>query len=339
MTTRTASTLAPASACAAAHSARTLTQGTDVQRRDAAVAAARAAAGGRLSAAQKAEVESIFARVEARKANIPLSRFETVRIADLRSRLEMRIVAAVKAAAASCGYRRSESGWVGGQHRTYVGLCNWVSAKGASEKVWHEKKAWSGTNSRHDLRVKSRWLSNVQRAGLAVVDGLLTLDAVPWAEGIWVADWAEQARGFDLRTQHGCIVRDYTGRLRHAPSVVAARKLQQAPQPKAPKAPGKPRPTLADRAVKLHAKLGNDLAAWTSFADVVVTAADSHKAGNCESGTRDWAYRWLNGATYTTIGAVLVAIEDSRDRTDLALAACAYAIVRAGRDKAARQAA
>lgn len=337
----TTTTLAPSSARAAALSARTLTQGTDVQRRDAAVAAARAAAAnGRLSGAQKAEVEAIFVRVEARKANPPTSRFETVRIADLRARLEARIVAGVKAAAASCGYRRSESGWVGGEHRTYVGVGNWVSASGKSEKVWHAKKAWTGTNSRHDLRVKSRWLSNVQRPGLAVVDGLLTLDAVPCSEGIWVADWAEQARGFDLRVQHGCIVRDHTGRLRHAPSVIAARKLQQAPQPKAEKAPGKPRQTLADRAAKLQVRLGDDLAAWTPYADVVVTAADSHKAGNCESGTRDWAYRWLDGATYTTVGAVLVAIEDSRDRTDLALAACAYAIVRAGRDKkAARQAA
>jgi hypothetical protein len=329
-------TLAPAAARAAAQSARAPSHLTEVQRRDAAVAAARSASGGRLSAAQKAEVEAIFARVEARKANVSLSRFETVTVSDLRARLEARIVAAVKGAAASCAYRRSESGWVGGEHRTVVRVGGFINAHGASEKVWHAKKAWSGSNSAHAFTVKRDWLSRVERAGLAVLDGLLTLDAKVVDDGLWKATWVEQSTGFSLRAESGYIARNRDGNLQHAPSEAAARRLQA---PKAPKAPGKPRVTAADRAADLRARLGDNLDAWAAFADVLVTAADSHKAGNCEAGTRDWSHRWLDGATTTTVGAVLVALEDSRDRTALALAACAYAIVRAGRDRAARKAA
>ena len=233
-------TLPPAAALAAASAARTY-RGTETQRTDAACKAARAHTGGRLSAAQKEEIAGIVARVVQRQANPPATAEEIQPFpGTLSARLDARIVAAVKAAAKSCGYRRSESGWVGGEHRTTVSVGAYVSASGTSEKVWHAKKAWSGTNSSHTFTVKRDWLSRVERAGLATLDGLLTLDAERVDDGLWKAVWVEQSTGFSLRAERGYIALNRAGHLQHAPSEAAARRLQ-APAIPAPTPRARPR--------------------------------------------------------------------------------------------------
>ena len=147
---------------------------------------------------------------------------------------------AVKAAAEACGYRRTESAWAGGEHHTGVRVADFVAASGTSEKVWHQKRAWSGTNSAHTLTVRRDWLSRVERAGLATLDGLLTLDAERVDDGLWKAVWVEQSTGFGLRAERGYIARNRAGHLQHAPSEAAARRLQ-APAIPAPTPRARPR--------------------------------------------------------------------------------------------------
>jgi hypothetical protein len=271
-------TLAPAAARAAAESARGSRWSTEAQRTDAACKAARAHTGGRLSAAQKQEIAGIVARILQREANPPATTEQVQPFpGTLAARLDARVKAAVKAAAKSCGYRRSESGWVGGEHRTTVSVGAYVSASGTSEKVWHAKKAWSGTNSSHTFTVKRDWLSRVERAGLAVLDGLLTLDAERVDDGLWKAVWVEQSTGFALRSERGYIALNRAGHLQHAPSEAAARRLQ------APAIPA-PTPRATAKAQKAEAKaraeaLGHRLIPWVvSYGD---GPADDYVVSTC----------------------------------------------------------
>ncbi|MFD1381696.1 hypothetical protein [Fodinicurvata halophila] len=71
-------------------------------------------------------------------------------------------------------------------------------------------KGWIANEDHHVIRVPGRWLRMVHGAGLAVVDGLLTLDVSPLErapEGVelYRAVWAGQGRGYQVRTDHGYI--------------------------------------------------------------------------------------------------------------------------------------
>lgn len=317
-------TLPPTAARAAASAARTFPDTAAAFHR------ARAAAGGRLSAAQKEEIAGIVARIRQREANPPTTA-EQIRPfgGTLTARLHERVCSAVLAAADTCGYRRSKSGWVGGAHRTTVSVGAYVCAQGASEKVWHKRHSWSGTDSAHTFTVKRDWLSRVQRAGLAVVDGLLTLDALQVAEGLWAADWVEQSTGFGLRAERGYIVRNRDGRLQHATSEAAARRLQ------APAKPPRGAKAVALRAQELL-RLPTDH--WPSAGlSALVTAQDSLAAGNCAAGTRDWMARHLpEGQSAVSVAEALRVT----DRNDFVRRACAWAIARAeAKTPAARKAA
>ncbi len=82
------------------------------------------------------------------------------------------------------------------------------------------------------------------------------------------------------------------------------------------------------------------VAEWpTEWRKVRVTAADSRRAGNCETGTNDWAARHLDGVSSATVGQILDALAASGDRTTLAIAACAVAIARKEATQTARKAA
>jgi hypothetical protein len=118
----------------------------------------------------------------------------------LVKRLDARIAKAVGKAAGQCDYRRSMSGWAGGDHCTSVGVSrsSWApslrrtsfrlpatACSGESCRVWSHNGKWSGNNSEHHFTVTSDWLRTVQAEGLAVVDGLEPTDAG--------ADWAATA--------------------------------------------------------------------------------------------------------------------------------------------------
>lgn len=95
------------------------------------------------------------------------------------------------------------------------------------EKNWDtyrgQFKGWPAREDHHQVRVPSRWLRAVHRAGLAVVDGLLTLDVAPLdgaPQGVelYRAVWAGQGRGYSVNTERGylALTRDRLGSVEYA---------------------------------------------------------------------------------------------------------------------------
>lgn len=193
--------------------------------------------------------------------------------------------AAVKAAKKGL-YRTSKSGWAGGGHATtvHVGEKRWTShdrsgravgASGESEKAWSSNGKWSGSNSSHEIQVPRDWLTVVQARGIAVCDGLLTLDAEPilgHGPELFRAAWIEQGKGFDLNCVRGYIAR-IDGAAYHAKT---ARAALDGVQRKAGLKPKRRQGVIdLDKLARRHG-------------DLPVYFADSRDAGNCDSGTRSW---------------------------------------------------
>lgn len=188
-------------------------------------------------------LEEVFALVRTRMQAAPckpISHFERLMV--LVKRLDVKIAKEVVAAANRCDYRVSKSGWAGGEHCTSVGVArnSWApslrrtsfrkastSCSGGSTRVWSHNGKWSGQNSEFHFLVPSDWTQTVQAAGLAVVDGRLTLEAYPVTgnllpgEQAWVASWAVQSTGFNLRKEDGFLVR-YKGQVAHGHTISAA---------------------------------------------------------------------------------------------------------------------
>jgi hypothetical protein len=226
-----------------------------------------------------------------------------------------------------CGYRRSESRWVGGDHAVDVRVdLNTIAtpwAGGKSEKVWHHRKVRSGTNSRHDVRLGADWLAAVYGAGLAVVDGMFTLEArrrsdVHAGEEAWTATWVEQGAGFGLKNVHGFILRR-DGLTVHGSTMRAARATWT-----------RRAAARATEAAAQAAEVESDDQFAARLVGVVVSIADSRAAGNCGSGTADWIARHLPGATEADAAAVWALARKSGDRKHLVKGALLAALARTG---------
>jgi hypothetical protein len=80
---------------------------------------------------------------------------------------------------------------------------NWTTYAGAY-------KGWGAIEDHHRITVPVDWRMRVQRRGLAELDGLMTLDAIPLDGApvgiqLFSAVWASQGRGYDVRTHRGVI--------------------------------------------------------------------------------------------------------------------------------------
>lgn len=124
----------------------------------------------------------------------------------IRRRVEYRLVQYLGSL-----YRKSQSRWVGGEHRTTVTIGQ-PGCSGGSTKVWHKKKSWSGTNNYHRFTVRADWCERVADLGLAVIDGMLCLDADPVPDAgpgtsAWRVVLARQSAGFSIVIETGYVVR------------------------------------------------------------------------------------------------------------------------------------
>lgn len=70
-------------------------------------------------------------------------------------------------------------------------------------------KGWAATEDHHFICVPKDWRHRVQRKGLAILDGMMTLDArlleSPANMEVYAAVWARQGRGFSAITEHGFV--------------------------------------------------------------------------------------------------------------------------------------
>jgi len=255
---------------------------------------------------------------------------------DARAKWEAQRIAAVSAvllpAYESCGYRRSQSSWAGGEHtvnvriasKTICGYAQPVGASGDSSRAWSANGKWSGNNSVHTLTVKRTWVDLPEAA--RVVAGMLTLDLGAEIEpNIYLAAWVEQGRGFTLNTVHGYLVKTDDG-WKHSDSMTGARRLLTVS-------------TQAKPAVDL---LTMDAAAMLKRARLTghehVTIETAHEAGNCYAGIRDWcAKHGIDTAIRTTVTtqeiATLAASTKDRVREVYAVLLQAAKVKRASRSR------
>lgn len=175
-----------------------------------------------------------------------------------------------------CGYRVTNSSWVGGEHEARLEIGDPIQSYGSGDKVWHKKHAWSGTNSTHVIKVGRDWKTSVFDRGVGVLDGMLTLEVIPTENpAIVKAIWLEQSRGCSLNTHRGFLVQTVQG-WKHSDTEIGAHRLLRAtaaPKPKIPLT------SLDASGLLKRARLrGNEL----------VDRAMAKMAGHCEAGIRDW---------------------------------------------------
>ena len=149
----------------------------------------------------------------------------------LRERACAAVRSAVRSAYAKCDYRRSTSTWAGGNHSVEISMtfAGGESARGECERVWSSNGKWTGTDSSHTLRVSLRWRLDVERRGLAVIDGCLTLAASPLqnlreGEEAYTICYVRQGRGVALETSHAVAYRRNGGSWRKAGNLGSARR-------------------------------------------------------------------------------------------------------------------
>ena len=149
----------------------------------------------------------------------------------LRTRLVAHVCRSVRTAYRECSYRRAESRWAGGDHSVTINIVasGLESASGQTERVWSDNGKWSGNNSEHVLAVSLRWRLDVQRRGIAVVDGLLTLAAEPLpelraGEEAYLVCYVRQGRGVSIETSHAVLYRRDGGAWKRAANLTSARR-------------------------------------------------------------------------------------------------------------------
>ncbi len=161
-------------------------------------------------------------------------------------------------------YRCSNSRWAGGEHEVTVKIEQAPAATCESKRVWSSNGKWSGTNSEATLHITPRCYDTF--GSNLIIGGLITLDAEAVGIREYRATWAEQGKGFALKVVEGWIIRGYH---------VAGGTLEAARR----KAERARRERLATLQVKRMGMAGVDLT------KVMVTRADSVRAGNCPAGT------------------------------------------------------
>jgi hypothetical protein len=191
-----------------------------------------------------------------------------------------------------------------------------VSISTKTEKDWSQTYRGDYKNyamNRLDVKivVPQRYLSRVVKRGLAVVDGMMTLDAQPMdcAEvgvEVYRATWGTQGRGCSVKLQEGFIARA-DGESFHGKTYASAiqglrRKLRYAEDPQ-----GEIR-RRAEASVKAF------VARWRGQ-HFPVSVNDAYETGACEYGVRSWCHS--NGLPFDDGEAPLAEVLEAYKRQPL----------------------
>ena len=123
-------------------------------------------------------------------------------------RLNLRIKAAVHQLLNSCGYRKTQSTWAGGNHYVSVAIGD-PDISGESDIVWSSNGKWSGTNSTFSVQVPARWYTKVYKRGIGVVDGIFVLELIQvLSPDKLVVLAGKQGRGFSINPCRAVITYD-----------------------------------------------------------------------------------------------------------------------------------
>jgi hypothetical protein len=146
-------------------------------------------------------------------------------------------------------------------------------------------KGWGANIDVHKICVPRHWRTSVEKRKLALIGGMITLDANPMESptgiDLYAAVWAVQERGYSVKTVRGFIAVSGAQHF-HADSVDSAiagvmKKCR-----------------VADRSaeVLLNMSLAVDafIAKYGAF-NIDVSLNDARKSGSCEYGIRSWCER------------------------------------------------
>lgn len=147
-------------------------------------------------------------------------------------------------------------------------------------------KGWAAAEDHHVITVPADWRVRVQRRGLAIVGGLLTLDLQPLVcHGdieLFQAVWVSQARGYGVTTHRGVMAR-LGDEVFHALSLQEAirgvtrkHKLASAP--------------ARERVGAYQLTVDGFVARYARYGHVPVTAEDARDTGACEYGIQSWCH-------------------------------------------------
>ena len=210
--------------------------------------------------------------------------------------------------AADWPFRKSTTGWAGGQHSVTVTLAQSASIAGGGVKVWSDNGKWSGSNSFATLQVTQRALDLFPT--LRTADGSIIIDAEIIGPREYMIQWVAQGPGFNLRSESGFLIRGWHST---AKSILTARRNAKAA-----------RTRTAEGLLKQRARTKTIKQEWGS---VFVSVDDSIAAGNCKPITEQFASK-----VYDLIGAsgpcavradiVLALRDDHYVRRALAVAQC-----------------
>ena len=143
-------------------------------------------------------------------------------------------------------------------------------------------KGWGANVDLHQIHVPADWRSRVERKGLALLGGLMTLDALPMEAPagieLYAAVWAGQGRGYDVKTERGFIAvaagESFHGETAEKAIAGLLRKGQGATTRAA---------TIADMKSAVSAFILK-----FSACGIEVSLDDARKSGSCEYGIRSW---------------------------------------------------
>ncbi len=233
----------------------------------------------------------------------------------LEKRLCERISDVVEAEYRKCHYRQAQAG----EHHVRCRVSDNISAEGHSSQgdVYSSRCSYFRTNSHHYISVQRDWLRTVNKRGMAVCSGMLTLAATEVEPGLFKATWVVQSTGFSVKSIDGYID-SFGDEWIHATTISGVKCIAT-----------RRRRSLSGERVYLTLKerlLREGAGKW---ADVIVIREDSVLAGNCPSGTDNWIATHFPGRDRATVGEVL-AVEGG-DRS--VVAACLRAIQRYCRTK------
>ncbi|MCG2657370.1 MAG: hypothetical protein L6414_18175 [Hydrogenophaga sp.] len=143
-------------------------------------------------------------------------------------------------------------------------------------------KGWSANEDHHRLCVPADWRRRVERRGLAVLDGIMTLDAHLLHEqggvAVYAAVWARQGRGYQVTTERGYLAVGY-GLAFHAETAEQAMKGLERKN----KAAGRAAP-LPAMALDTDAFVER----FSRYRNLMVSVDDARESGSCEYGIRSW---------------------------------------------------
>lgn len=226
-----------------------------------------------------------FGRVPARFNHAPApSRFGRLPQGTPAQRLEAVRKAAIKACAQSC-FRHGAAG----------GNSFKVEFADASSQVTYEVvmdsnrntysgsfKGWLANEDHHRLCAPADWRKRVESKGLAVLDGMMTLDAhlIHQRDGVavYAAVWARQSKGYQVITERGYLATGH-GLSFHGDSADAANKGLERKL----RAAGRDAPVPA-----MNLDVEGFIQRFSKYARVMVSIDDARETGACEFGIRSW---------------------------------------------------